>query len=139
MSLPADLVDLLETARLLLRERIQPAVPAELRFETAMVANAMAIVARAAAGRLPGAAEAAGSVAVIMFMAGNGQYGVGPLGEVASLSALVFQVRYGPKYLRDAMRPYQFSAALLLVIITMGLTVSALVLRARIAKRFRGV
>jgi hypothetical protein len=60
MSLPSDLVDLLETARLLLRERIQPAVPAELRFETAMVANAMAIVARAAAGRLPGAAEAAG-------------------------------------------------------------------------------
>lgn len=60
MTLPADLVDLLETARLLLRERVQPAVPAELRFETAMIANAMAIVGRAAAGRLPGAAEADG-------------------------------------------------------------------------------
>ncbi len=60
MSLPADLVDLLETARLLLRERIQPAVPPELRFETAMIANAMAIVARAAAGGLPGSAEAEG-------------------------------------------------------------------------------
>lgn len=59
MSLPRDLLDLLETARDVLRERIAPAVPAELRFETAMVANAMAIVARAAGG-LPGAAEVAG-------------------------------------------------------------------------------
>jgi hypothetical protein len=59
MSLPAELADLLETARHVLRERIAPAVPAELRFETAMVANAMAIAARAARG-LPGAAEAEG-------------------------------------------------------------------------------
>ncbi|MCS7266705.1 MAG: DUF6285 domain-containing protein [Geminicoccaceae bacterium] len=60
MSLPADLVDLLETARELFRARLQPAVPAELRFEAAMIANAMAIVARAAAGRVPGAAETEG-------------------------------------------------------------------------------
>ncbi len=59
MSLPAELADLLDTARAVLRERIAPAVPAELRFETAMVANAMAIAARAARG-LPGAAEARG-------------------------------------------------------------------------------
>lgn len=59
MSLPADLADLLLTARDVLRTRIAPGVPAELRFEAAMVANAMAIVARSAAG-LPGAAEAAG-------------------------------------------------------------------------------
>lgn len=59
MSLPADLADLLLTARAILRERLAPAVPAELRFEAAMVANAMAIAARAAQG-LPGAAEAEG-------------------------------------------------------------------------------
>lgn len=72
MNLPADLVDLLETARLLLRERVQPAVPAELHFETAMVANAMAIVARAAAGRLPGAAEAEGLARLYPEAAGEG-------------------------------------------------------------------
>lgn len=60
MSLPGEFVDLLETARALLRARVQPAVPAELRFETAMIANAMAIVARAAKGAIPGAAEAEG-------------------------------------------------------------------------------
>lgn len=59
MSLPDDLADLLLTARAVLRERIAPAVPAELRFDAAMVANAMAIAARAARG-LPGAAEAEG-------------------------------------------------------------------------------
>ena len=59
MNLPGELVDLLRTAREVLRERIAPAVPAELRFETAMVANAMAIAARAGE-RLPGAAEAEG-------------------------------------------------------------------------------
>ncbi len=59
MSLPAEFLDLLVTARTVLRERVLPAVPAELRFETAMVANAMGIVVRAAS-QLPGAAEAAG-------------------------------------------------------------------------------
>ncbi len=72
MSLPADLVDLLETARALLRDKIAPSVPAELRFETAMVANAMAIVARAAAGRLPGSAEAEGLVRLYPEAAGEG-------------------------------------------------------------------
>jgi hypothetical protein len=41
-----DLAGLLDTARDSLRNEVQPAVPPELRYPAAMVANAMAIAAR---------------------------------------------------------------------------------------------
>jgi ABC-type phosphate transport system permease subunit len=90
-------------------------------------------------GLVLGCAEAAGSVAILLFIAGAGDRGVGPLSQVTSLSFLIFEVRYGPKPFRDLIGPYQFSAALLLLVITLGLTVAALVLKRRFASRYRGV
>jgi len=89
-------------------------------------------------GLLLGAAEAAGSVAVLLFIAGTGQYGVGPLKEATSLSFVIFETKYGPKPFQDAMGSYEFSAALLLLIITLGLTVGALVIKQRFITRYRG-
>ena len=89
-------------------------------------------------GLLLGCAEAAGSVAVIMFIAGTGEFGVGPLNEVTSLSYFIFDCNYGSHAFRVLMRPYQFSAALLLLFITTGLSMAALILKRRFAKRYQG-
>jgi ABC-type phosphate transport system permease subunit len=87
-------------------------------------------------GVLLACAEAAGSLAIILFIAGTGDHGVRPLGEVTSLSYLVFAATHGVhKPFREAMAPYQFTAALLLVVLTVGLTVLALLLKRRLAKR----
>jgi phosphate transport system permease protein len=90
-------------------------------------------------GLLLGLAEAAGSVTVLLFIAGTGQHGVGPLREVTSLAFLIFQARRGedPRIFTDVMSRYQFSAALLLLIITFALTIAALWLKQRFAKRYR--
>jgi phosphate transport system permease protein len=90
-------------------------------------------------GLLLGAAEAAGSVAVLLFIAGTGQYGVGPLDEATSLSFAIFETKYGPKPFQDGMAQYQFSAALLLVVITLGLTAGALFIKARFSRRYEGL
>jgi phosphate transport system permease protein len=90
-------------------------------------------------GLLLGAAEAAGSVAVLLFIAGTGQNGVGPLKEATSLSLVIFEVKYGPKPFQDSMAPYQFTAALLLLAITVGLTVLGLYLKHRLSRSHRGV
>ena len=90
-------------------------------------------------GLLLGCAEAAGSVAIILFLARTGEYGIGPLGEVTSLSYFIFDCRYGIKMFRDLVSPYQYSAVLLLLTITMGLSIVALLLKRRFAKRYRGL
>lgn len=89
-------------------------------------------------GFLLGCAEAAGSVAVIMFMAGRGEFGVSPLSEVTSLAYFIFDVPHCPGTFGDLMRPYQFSAALLLLVITTGLGIAGLILKQRFAQRYRG-
>jgi phosphate transport system permease protein len=90
-------------------------------------------------GLLLGLAEAAGSVTVLLFIAGTGQHGVGPLREVTSLAFMIFQARPGedPRVFSDVMSRYQFSAAFLLLIITFALTIAALLLKQRFAKRYR--
>jgi ABC-type phosphate transport system permease subunit len=90
-------------------------------------------------GLLLGLAEAAGSVTVLLFIAGTGQNGVGPFREVTSLAVLIFKAHpgKGPKSFTDFMSQYEFSAAFLLLIITLALTVGALVLKQRFAKRYR--
>jgi phosphate transport system permease protein len=88
-------------------------------------------------GLLLGAAEAAGSVTVLLFIAGGGQYGVGPRHEATSLAYLIFNAGRGATSFTSVMSQFQFSAALLLVMITFGLTVAALILKQRFAKRYR--
>jgi phosphate transport system permease protein len=90
-------------------------------------------------GLLLGLAEAAGSVTVLLFIAGTGQNGIGPLREVTSLAFLIFDAHpgKGPKSFTDIMSQYQFAAAFLLLIITFTLTISALLIRQRFAKRYR--
>lgn len=86
---------------------------------------------------LLGCAEAAGSVAVIMFIARVGQFGVHPLTDVTSLSFFIFDARYGTHHIADIVRPLQFSAGVLLLMLTMGLSAIALALRHHFAWRYR--
>ncbi len=84
-------------------------------------------------------AEAAGSLAVILFMVGSGDFGVGPLREVTSLTYVVFGAQYGvSKAFRNAMLPYQYSAAVVLLAITVGLTLIALALKRHYGRRYLG-
>lgn len=83
-------------------------------------------------------AEAAGGLAIVMFLAVPGQNGVGPLTGVTTLDYAVFAARFGPRTYVDSMREYQTTAALLLLILTVCLTFLALALQRRFAKRYRG-
>ena len=88
---------------------------------------------------LLGSAEAAGGIAVLFFIAGTGENGVGPLSEVTSLAFAVFYAQYSPdKPYRDLHRPYQFAAALALLLIALALTIAALLIKRRYAARYRG-
>ena len=92
-------------------------------------------------GLIIGCAEAAGSLTIIFLIAGTGELGVSPLNETTSLAYLIFDTKYG-KMLGDSvqtfMASYDFTAAFLLLIITMGLTILALVLKNKIARRYKG-
>ncbi len=88
-------------------------------------------------GLLLGTAEAAGSVTVLLFISGNGQYGVGPQHESTSLAYLIFDAGRGTNTFKEVMGQYQFSAALLLLCITFSLTIGSLVLRQKFASRYR--
>jgi phosphate transport system permease protein len=92
-------------------------------------------------GLVLGCAEAAGSLSIILFMAGTGEYGVSPLNGVTSLAYLIFNIHYGKAFgsqVPQLVGSYQFTAALLLLVITMGLTIAALVLKRNISKRYKG-
>ena len=90
-------------------------------------------------GILVAAAESAGSTAVLLFIAGTGEHGVGPLNEVTSLDAMIFHTRYGSTDgFQEVMRQYQFTAALLLLLLTLGLTCTALYVKARARRRYQG-
>lgn len=94
-------------------------------------------------GLLLGAAEAAGSLAIILFLAGDGQYGVGPLQPVTGLDFGLFSTRYGTQSFISAMgyraeTDYAYTIALLLLMITLGLTAVAMLVRRRFAQRYRG-
>jgi phosphate transport system permease protein len=89
-------------------------------------------------------AEAAGGLAIIWFMATPGERGVNLFTSVTDLDFAVFAAKYGPRdYALNAnpqyqMIQYQDTAALLLLVLTIGLTVVALLLQRRFAKRYRG-
>ncbi len=87
---------------------------------------------------LLGSAEAAGSVAVMMFIAGSGDYGVGPFMQVTTLAYTIYNVQMVDGVFRSAMAPFQFTAAVLLLAITMGLGVLALVAKHWLARLHRG-
>jgi phosphate transport system permease protein len=89
-------------------------------------------------GLLLGCAEAAGSLATIWFIAGSGDYGVGPFKPVTSLSYFIFlsngETNLGFKKIEGN---YQFVAALLLILITIGLSISVVILKRKLHKRYR--
>jgi phosphate transport system permease protein len=89
-------------------------------------------------GVLLGCAEAAGDMAILMFIAGRGDYGVGPFKQVTSLAYMVFDIWFGEKSFHDTMSPYQFSAGLILITMTVGLGLIALLLKRWLALRHRG-
>jgi phosphate transport system permease protein len=93
-------------------------------------------------GLVLGCAEAAGSLSIIFLICGTGEFGVGPLNETTSLAYLIFDCKYGKELgdqVQNIMGEYQFTAALLLLIITMGLTVTALVLKSRLSRRYKEI
>ena len=89
-------------------------------------------------GILIAAAEANGSLAVIVYLAGVGEHGVGLTNGVTSLDYAVFATTYGPVLYGKTMMQYRFTAALLLLIVTVGLTVAAMLIQRRSARRYRG-
>jgi phosphate transport system permease protein len=83
-------------------------------------------------------AEASGGLAVIWFMASPGQHGVNLFTNVTDLDFAVFAAKYGPRDYWNSMGLYQDTAALLLLVLTISLTVIALLLQRRFAQRYRG-
>jgi phosphate transport system permease protein len=87
---------------------------------------------------LLGNAEVAGSVAVLMFISGRGEYGVGIFKQVTSLAYLIFDIYFGDKAFREYMLPYQYQAGLVLLLICLGLGIAAIASRQWLTKWFRG-
>ena len=93
-------------------------------------------------GLLLGCAEAAGSLTIIFLIAGDGQYGVSPLSETTSLAYLIFVCRFGQgtgeSALYNIMSSYQYTAAFVLLFITLGLITAALIMKKKLARRYKG-
>jgi phosphate transport system permease protein len=88
---------------------------------------------------LLGCAETAGAVAVLMFIAGTGEYGVGPFRQVTSLAYYIFNAYHYTDLARAGlMKPYVYMAALLLLSITLGFGIAALLIKRWLIHRFRG-
>jgi len=93
-------------------------------------------------GLVLGCAEAAGALTIIFLMAGTGQLGVNPLSETTSLAYFIFDCRFGTQMgdsVQTYMGSYQYAAAFLLLIITISLTVIAMVLKNKIARRYKAI
>jgi len=90
-------------------------------------------------GLIMGCAETAGSLAVIMFISGTSQYGINPFTGTTSLSVFIYQcIETTDQSFRKFEGPYVYTAALLLIIITLGLTILSLILRRRFSRSYRG-
>src|SRR5262249_33475565 len=83
-------------------------------------------------------AEAAGGLAVIWFIAGTGEQGVGLFANGTDLDFAVFAAKFGPRDYWNSMGPYQDTGALLLLVLAVALTLVALAFRRRFARRYRG-
>ncbi|MBN1368444.1 MAG: ABC transporter permease subunit [Dehalococcoidales bacterium] len=90
-------------------------------------------------GILIGCAEAAGSLATIMFISGTAEHGVTPFSQPTSLTYFIWKcMNDQSQSFRANEGPYEFAAALLLIMITLGLGISALLLKRHFSKHFRG-
>jgi phosphate transport system permease protein len=88
-------------------------------------------------GLLLGSAEAAGSVAVLLFISGIGEFGVGPRGDVTSLSYFIYYSdRGGDNSFNDVMGNYRFTAALLLIMITFSFSIAAIATKRLFGRRY---
>jgi ABC-type phosphate transport system permease subunit len=88
---------------------------------------------------LLGAAEAAGGVSTLLFIAGSGEQGVSPFSEVTNLAFVVFWTQFSPfKPFRDLQQPYGFAAAGLLLLLALTFTILSLSVKIRYASRYRG-
>jgi phosphate transport system permease protein len=89
-------------------------------------------------GLLIGCAEAAGSLATIMFISGTSQYGIGPFSQPTSLSVFIYRCWVdNDTAFRANEGPYMYAAAILLLLITLGLSITAIFLRRRFLKEGR--
>jgi phosphate transport system permease protein len=88
---------------------------------------------------LLGCAEAAGTLAPLLFIAGTGENGVGPLSQATSLAWGIFAATYSiSNPYRSQMAPHQFAEVLLLLALALILSIAALTLNHRFATRYRG-
>lgn len=90
-------------------------------------------------GLLLGCAEAAGSLATIWFIAGTGESGVNPFNQVTSLSYFIYKCSNSMGQFTTNEGIYKYSAAIVLLIITIGFSVAALYLKKRFKKRYQGI
>jgi phosphate transport system permease protein len=90
-------------------------------------------------GVILSAAEAAGSLAVIIFMPGTGEYGVGPFKEVATLPSVIFGAQYNATLSWHNLEGgVQFVAGALLLLLALGLTSLALAFKRHFARAAGG-
>jgi len=92
-------------------------------------------------GLMLGCAEAAGALTIIFLLSGVGQYGVSPLNETTSLAYLIFDIKFWQS-LGDPvsnLKNSQFVVAFVLLIMTVGFTTIALILKRNLSKRYKGV
>jgi len=89
-------------------------------------------------GWLLGCAETAGSLATIWFISGTGQYGTGPFNSVTSLSYFIYFVHSDiDMNFKSVEGIYQYSAAVILIIIAVALSIAAVIIKGRLQKRYR--
>jgi phosphate transport system permease protein len=86
---------------------------------------------------LLGCVEAAGSVAVLMFIGGRGDYGVGVFRQVTTLAYLVFDTLVDIKF-GAAMGQYKYTAGVILLVITLGLGTLSILFKRWLIRRYRG-
>jgi ABC-type phosphate transport system permease subunit len=90
-------------------------------------------------GILLGCAEATGSLATIWFISGTGQYGIGPFNQVTTLSYFIFYARGDiDMNFHKVEGIYQYSAAVILIVITVVLSIAVVLLKRRLNKRLKG-
>lgn len=90
-------------------------------------------------GLLLGCAETAGSLAAIMLISGTSQYGINPFTQSTSLSVFIYQCLVTTdQSFKKVEGPYVYMAALILILITLGLTIASLILKKRFSRSYRG-
>jgi phosphate transport system permease protein len=90
-------------------------------------------------GFLLGCAEAAGSLATIWFISGTGERGLTPFSPPTSLSFFIY-LCLGDQNVgfKATEQYYEYSAALILIIITIGLSIAVLLIKRRLNRRLKG-